>query len=100
MEFSGGLDGPACISATIRYPREVRFQVCVTNVGTRVYLLKTIQSTHLNATENPQNERLHDYQSGRPDSEGKIDADILAHLWVTSKLGVNFRPMLEPDTAS
>jgi hypothetical protein len=40
--------------------------------------------TYLDRTEDPKNEGLHDDKGCRSHTESKIDADVLAHLWVTT----------------
>ena len=45
MELSGGLDGPVCISATIRHPREARSQMVVT-IGVFDVLTSMLQNIH------------------------------------------------------
>jgi len=46
--------------------------------------------SYLYRAENPKNQRLNDVESSRSYAKGEVDADVLAHLWVTAVALINF----------
>lgn len=57
-------------------------------------------SAYLDGAEDPENEGLHDGESGGADAEHEVDAEILANVGVAAGLGVFFGPILEPYATS
>lgn len=57
------------------------------------------RGTYLDRAKDPQNQRLQYHQGRRADTEGKVDADVLANVGVAARLAVDLGPILEPDAS-
>lgn len=55
--------------------------------------------THLNRTEDPQNQGLYSRQSCSAYAEHEIDANVLSNFGVSASLGISIRPVLQPDAS-
>ena len=57
-------------------------------------------TTHLNRTENPKYQRLHDNENCRSDTETKVHTNVLADVRVLAFLSVDLSPLFKPNAAA
>lgn len=59
-----------------------------------------MRKTHLDRTEDPQDQRLYNDKGGGSGAQGEVYANVPAHARVLAFFAIDLRPILEPYTAT